>query len=85
MHFVRFIVILFLIFAIVFTYSPQGHGTMGRAWEHARPVVIQVMDGLYAAIRNFVAGTDLQDNGIDDSAPGVNFDKVITLAQGKLF
>ena len=80
MHFIRLIAVVFLILAIVFSYSLPGRREMSQAWEDVRPGVIQVMDGLYATIRNLVAGMDA-NNGIDDKAPGVNFDEVITLNQ----
>ena len=76
----RLLVVLFLIVVIVFTYRVEGQKEMGRAWQAVRPGVIQVMDGLYAAIRNFVAGTEA-NGGIDDTAPGVNFDEIITMGQ----
>lgn len=80
----RSFVLLFLVLAIVFTSSPSVQGEIGQAWESARPGVIQLMDGIYALIRNFVAGPDPLD-GIDDKAPGVNFDIIITRVRGFLF
>jgi hypothetical protein len=46
-----------------------------------RPTVVEVMDGLYATLRSFVAGEDPHQS-IDDNAPGVNFDLIITLDHG---
>lgn len=76
----RLLVVLFLIVVIVVSYSVGGQTEMGRVWEAVRPDVIQVMDGLYATIRNFIAGTE-SNGGVDDHAPGVNFDEIITMGQ----
>jgi hypothetical protein len=83
MHIARSIIILFLILAIVFTYGPLARGEVSQAWKDARPGVILLMDGLYATIRNFVAGTDSHD-GINDDAPSVDFDIIITEERGVL-
>jgi hypothetical protein len=82
MHVARSIVVLFLIMAMVFVYNPQVREEISQTWDAVQPGVLQFMDGLYAAIRNFVAGTDLHE-GIEDNAPGVEFDLIITLARGK--
>jgi hypothetical protein len=76
----RLMIVLFLILVIVFTYSAKGQGEMGRAWEMVRPGVIQLMDGIYATIRNFVAGNE-SNGGIHDDTPGVNFDEIITMSR----
>jgi hypothetical protein len=73
----RLIIVFFLIVVIVFSSSGEGQREMSHAWETVRPDVIQVMDGVYAAIRNFVAGTG--SSGVDDNAPDANFDEVITM------
>jgi hypothetical protein len=73
---------LFLIMAMVFVYNPQVREEISQTWDAVQPSVLQFMDGLYATIRNFVAGTDLHE-GIEDNAPGVEFDLIITLARGK--
>jgi hypothetical protein len=77
MQIARIITTLFLILAIVLMYSPPVRGEVNHAWQNARPGVIALMDGLYASIRNLVAGTGSQD-GINDDAPGVDFDTIIT-------
>ena len=64
--------------------SPLMRGEVSLAWEYARPGVLQVMDGIYAAIRDFVAGTGTHD-GIDDDAPGAEFEIMITKEGGVLF
>jgi hypothetical protein len=40
------------------------------------------MDGVYGMIRDFVAGRGAED-GLDDSAPGVDPDHVIIMERGK--
>ena len=77
MYLARLTIVLFLIVGIVLTTSPLLRGEVNQAWEDARPGVLQLMDGLYAAIRNFVVGTGTQD-GVDDDAPGVDFNIIIT-------
>ena len=77
MHIGRLIIVLFLILMVVLTTSPLVRGEVDQAWEDARPGIIQLMDGVYAAIRNFVAGAGSHD-GINDDAPGVDFDIIIT-------
>ena len=76
----RLIIVLFLIVVVVFTYSVEGRTEMSQAWQTVRPDVIQIMDGVYATIRNFGAGTN-SNGGIHDDAPGVNFDEIITMGQ----
>jgi hypothetical protein len=77
MYFARFLAVLFLILAVVFIYTPAVRVEVNQVWQEARPGVIALMDGMYATIRNFVAGTDSHD-GINDDAPGVDFDIIIT-------
>lgn len=81
MHAARLIIVSFLLLAIVVTFSSQGREVTSRAWEKMRPTVVDVMDDLYATIRSFVAGEDPHQS-IDDNAPGVNFDLIITLDHG---
>jgi len=83
MHIARLTIVLFLILVIIFSANPVMRGGVSRAWEHTRPDVILLMDTFYAAIRNFVAGTGSHD-GINDDAPGVNFEIIITKAGGIL-
>jgi len=78
MHVARLIIVLFLILAIVVSYSPQMRREASQVWEDVRPAVIEVMDGVYATIRNLVAGSDSND-GIDDNAPGVDFELITTM------
>jgi hypothetical protein len=78
MHVLRLIFVLFLIVVTLFTYGVQARGEFSDVWQQARPEVLQWMDSFYAEIRGFIAGTDGPD-GINDHAPGVNFDEVITM------
>lgn len=78
MHVARLIIVSLLILVILFTYSPLAKAEVSQYWEHVRPGVIVLMDDLYATVRNFVAGTDVH-NGIEDDAPGVDFDRIITM------
>jgi len=77
MYVVRSIVVLILILAMVFAYSPGMREEVSQSWESARPGVLQWMDSLYTTIRDFVAGTNSHD-GIQDHAPGVDFNIIIT-------
>ena len=78
MYVARLILASILILGIVFMYSPLAREETRQFWEHIRPGVIVLMDDLYATLRNFVAGNDSND-GIEDNAPGVDFDRIITI------
>jgi hypothetical protein len=81
MHVVRWIILSFMIVAIMIASSQQMWSATSQVWDDARPSVVQAMDGIYAIIRSFVAGSDPHE-GIDDDAPGVNYDIIITLDRG---
>ena len=76
----RLILVSILILAIVATYSPFASGQFSQAWKDVRPNVLKFMDSMYAAIRSIVAGSDPAD-GMDDNAPGVDFERIITMDQ----
>jgi hypothetical protein len=80
MYSARIMMIVLLIMMIVVAYDPQTRADAGQTWETMRPVVVELMDSTYAAIRNLVAGTGSSDQ-IEDNAPGVNFDLIITMKQ----
>lgn len=84
MHVARWIVISFLILAILFTYSPSVQKEVSRSWEQARPGVVVLMDELYAALRSLVAGPEFHDRR-ENQAPGVDFDLIITRDRVQLF
>jgi hypothetical protein len=84
MYVARLILLSILILAILFTYSPVVREQISQSWEHVRPGVIVLMDDLYLTVRNFVAGSDIHE-GIEDNAPGVDFDRIITMDRVSLF
>ena len=77
MYAARLLIVLILILAIAVTFSPFASDELSQAWTASRPAVLGLMDSMYATIRNFVAGSAPVD-GVDDDAPGVDFDRVIT-------
>jgi hypothetical protein len=77
----RLIIVSILVLVIMVTYSPFAGEEIGQAWKDVRPDVLGFMDSIYAAIRSFVAGNDPKD-GVDDNAPGVDFDLIITMDRG---
>ena len=77
MYVARLIIVLFLLVLIVFTYSPLVREGVSQGWTEVRPIVIEIMDSLYATVRNFVAGSE-PHGVIDDAPPGVNYDFIIT-------
>ena len=81
MHVARLILLSILILSVLFTYSPALREQVSQSWEHVRPGVIVLMDDLYLTVRNFVSGSDVHE-GIEDNAPGVDFDRIITMDQG---
>ena len=80
----RVVMIVLLILVVVVAYDPQTRADAGQTWQTMRPVVVELMDSTYAAIRSIVAGNGLNDP-IEDNAPGVNFDLIITMKQGNSF
>jgi hypothetical protein len=78
MYVARLILVTILILGIVFIRNPLVREETSQFWEHVRPGIIVLMDDLYAALRNSVAGIDSND-GIEDNAPGVDFDRIITM------
>jgi hypothetical protein len=78
MHVARWIFVPILILMIVFISSPLAREEVGQTWEQVRPDVLQFMDGLYLAIRNFVAGGDMHKR-LEEHPPGVDYDRIITM------
>jgi hypothetical protein len=76
----RSIFIVLLILVILVSISPQTQTKITSGWESVRPAVVESMDILYAAVHDFVAGTDvhhqIQEN---PETPPVNFDVIITM------
>ena len=81
MYVARWIILSLVIVSILIASSPQMRAVTSQAWDDARPGVVEVMDGVYAMIRSFVAGGDSHE-GIDDDPPGVDYDIIITLDRG---
>jgi len=81
MHVARLILLSILVLVGLFVSSPLVREEVSQSWEHVRPGVIVLMDDFYATVRNFVAGSDSND-GIEDDAPGVDFDRIITMDRG---
>jgi hypothetical protein len=77
----RIIFLILIVFLLIITVRPFAREEASQTWQHVRPAVLVFMDGVYAIIRDFVAGNEMED-GIDDSAPGVDFDHVITMERG---
>ena len=84
MYVVRSIVLLILILGMMFVYSPGMREEMSQSWESARPGVLELMDSVYTVLRDFVEGADPHD-GIQDHAPGVDFDIITTRERSNLF
>jgi len=81
MQVARLIIVSILILAILSMYSPPAREEVSRFWEQVRRGVLAFMDDLYTTIRDFVAGPDSND-GIQDTAPGVDFEIILTMARG---
>jgi len=83
MYTVRLIAVFLIILAIVVAYNPVGREQMSEVWQTIRPTVVEFMDGLYATVRNLIAGNG-HENHIDDtpSSPGVNFERIVTMSGG---
>jgi hypothetical protein len=80
---VRLTIVSILILVILVSFSPFASEELSRAWQDVRPAVLGFMDSVYAIIRSFIAGSEA-DNSIDDNAPGVDFDMMITMDRENL-
>jgi hypothetical protein len=78
---VRLTIVSILILVIVIGFSPFAGEELSQAWKDIRPALLGFMDHVYAAIRNYVAGSGAE-NSIDDNAPSVDFDIIITMDRG---
>jgi hypothetical protein len=81
MHVARLIIVYLLVLVLLAACSPHVQSETRHAWLSVRPAVIEFMDGLYAAIRSLVAGTE-SNHGIENQPPGTNYDIIITLSRG---
>jgi hypothetical protein len=84
MYAARLILVSIFVVVIVVTYGFFASEELSQAWKDVRPAVLGLMDSMYATIRNFVAGSEPED-GVEDNAPEVDFDIIITLDRGKFF
>lgn len=82
MYTARFIIIVLLILVILVGYNPHMRENARTAWEDVRPVVVDLMDNTYAAIRTLIAGTDAGNRTNDPGAPGIDFDRIVTMSSG---
>lgn len=83
MYMMRWIALFLVILTVLVAYNPVAHEQVSGIWQIARPVVVEVMDGVYAAVRGVIAGNE-NDNHIDDTPvyPGVNFERIVTMIDG---
>ena len=77
MHVAR-LLIVFLLIMVVIAYTPQGHEKISQTWENARPTVVYLMDNLYAAVRDVIAGSDIHNRTNNPDSPDGNFNRIIT-------
>lgn len=78
MHITRITIILCLILAIALQDNSFVRKQASPFWEDIRSDVVEVMDGLYAALRNFVAGSDSHE-GIEGDSSEEDYERVITM------
>jgi hypothetical protein len=81
MHTIRLFIVFLVLVAMVVAFSPANREQAHVAWENARPVVVSLMDGMYAAVRTLIAGND-RHNRMDDNpgSPGGDFDRIVTMS-----
>jgi hypothetical protein len=79
----RSLFIVFLILVILVSINPPAQAKITTAWKSIRPVVVESMDNVYAAVRKFIVGND-SDHQIYENpgTPGVDFDVIITMKSG---
>ena len=81
MYTIRLFFVFLVLVAMVVAFNPVNREQAHVAWEQARPVVVSLMDGMYAAVRTLIVGEDHQDH-IDDNpgSPGGDFDRIVTMS-----
>jgi hypothetical protein len=79
MYMARLLIVFLLIVAALVAYSPQTHESMSGAWEGVRPMVIALMDGMYATVRMMIVGDGSEDRIHDDPGAPVDFDRIVTM------
>lgn len=81
MYTVRLMIVFFLILAALMVYDPAAREEGMEAWVEVRPKVVAFMDGMYAIVRDLIAGDG--DDRIDDTpdVPDGDFDRIVTMKQ----
>ena len=81
MYTARLMIVFLLIVAAFMAYDPAALEERREAWVEIRPTVVAFMDGMYAVVRDLIAGDG--DDRIDDSpdVPEVDFDRIVTMDQ----
>lgn len=82
MYTARLMIVFLLIVAALMAYNPAAREEGREAWVEIRPTVVALMDGMYAVVRDLIAG-DGHDDRIDDSPdlPEIDFDRIVTMDQ----
>jgi len=81
MYAARLVIALLLILAVMAAYNPQAREQAVESWERIRPVVAEITDSLYMAVRNLITGNASGD-GTEETpvpAPGTNFERIVTM------
>lgn len=78
MYAARLITVILLVTAILIAYAPQFRELGMDTWEAVKPVVIEFMDGFYAAVRSIIVGDSSIDQMDHPPNPGGNFDRIVT-------
>lgn len=80
MYTVRLLIVFLILVTLLFAFHPVTREQARLGWENGRPVVVALMDGMYAIVRTLIAGDGHHDR-IDDNpvAPDVDFDRVVTM------
>jgi len=79
------IIALLLILVVVVAYNPRAREAVIETWETIRPALVELLDTVYATIRDLITGNDSNDR-MDETptpdSPGVNFDRIVTMNSG---
>lgn len=86
MYIARLMIVFLLIIVALMAYDPVTREEGKEAWMEFRPVVVAFMDGMYAAVRDLIAGDESQDR-IDDNPvpPEIDFDRIVTMEKALAF
>jgi hypothetical protein len=80
MYTARLMIIVLLIVVALIAYDPAAREEGREAWVEVRPKVVAFMDGMYAVVRELIAG-DSESDQIDDrpTFPEADFDWIVTM------